>query len=165
MVIDKPTLQYEDRRHSSPGISQFKLWSERRPDASNGQFALGGWSRFDSAHDPERDPDRRREPHRSNCWLTYLGDVRVGKIARAVGNPGAAELWTWHCGFYPGSEPGEQRNGTASSFEEARAQFERAWMVFSANRTEADYQEWREQRDWMARKYAAIDRGEKVPIR
>jgi hypothetical protein len=38
---------------------------------------------------------RRRDPHRSDSWLIYLGDVHVGQIARAVGNPGAAERWTW----------------------------------------------------------------------
>lgn len=69
------------------------------------------------------------------------------------------------CGFYPGSRPGEYRSGSAPTFEEARAQFERAWMVFAANRTEADYQEWRDQRDWTAFKNALTDRGEKVPAR
>jgi hypothetical protein len=103
---------------------------------------------------PSQTLTRRCDPHRKDCWLIYFGDVRVGKIARAVGNPGAAELWTWHCGFYPGSDPGEQRNGTAPSFGEARAQFERAWLVFSANRTEADYQEWREQK-WFHRRVTA----------
>ena len=38
---------------------------------------------------------------------------------------------------------GECRGGSAPTFEEARAQFERAWMAFSANRTEAHYEEWR----------------------
>ena len=71
----------------------------------------------------------------------------------------------WHVGFYPGSNPGEQTHGTAATFDHARADFERAWMVFSANRTEADYEEWREQRDWTARKYALRDRGEPVPLR
>jgi hypothetical protein len=54
-------------------------------------------------------------------------------------------------GFYPGSKPGEQTHGTAASFDQARADFERAWMMFSARRTKADYEEWREQRDWTAR--------------
>ena len=104
---------------------------------------------------------RRRDPHRSDCWLIYFGDVHVGSVGRAVGTPGAAERWVWFCGFYPGSNPGEQANGTAANLDQARA--ERAWMVFSARRTEADYQAWREQRDWTARKYAAWDRGERVP--
>ena len=50
-------------------------------------------------------------------------------------------------GFYPGSKPGEQTHGTAASFDQARADFERAWMMFSARRTKADYEEWREQRE------------------
>ena len=38
-----------------------------------------------------------------------------------------------------------------------------AWRKFSAKRTEADYQAWRDQRDWTARKYAMWDRGELMP--
>jgi hypothetical protein len=114
---------------------------------------------------PKQTLIRRRDPHRSDSWLIYLGDIHVGTIARAVGTPNATTQWKWHVGFYPGSKPGEQCWGTAATFEEARAQFERAWMVFSSNRTEADYQAWREQRDWTARKYAAMDRGETVGLR
>jgi hypothetical protein len=109
--------------------------------------------------------NRRRDPHRSDCWLIFLGDVHVGTIARAVGAPGAAERGVWFCGFYPGSNPGEQTHGTAATFDQARAHFERAWAVFSARRTEADFEEWRQQRDWTAREYALMDRGEKVPVR
>ena len=43
-------------------------------------------------------------------------------------------------GFYPGSEPGEQQNGTAATFDEARADFECAWQTFLSKRTEADFQ-------------------------
>ncbi len=42
-------------------------------------------------------------------------------------------------------------SGTAASFEEARAEFEAAWRMFLSNRTEADFQEWRDQRDWTDR--------------
>jgi hypothetical protein len=55
-----------------------------------------------------RDPDRQDE-----CWLIFADDVHAGTIARAIGNPGALERWQWHCGFYPGSKPGDQSNGTA----------------------------------------------------
>src|SRR3954468_19573058 len=102
---------------------------------------------------------RRRDPHREHCWLIYCADIHVGTIARAVGMPNALNLWTWRAGFYPGSRPGEIKGGTADTFEEARAAFEKAWPVFAAKRTEADYQEWREQRDWTARKYALRDQG------
>jgi len=87
---------------------------------------------------------RRRDPYRSDCWLIYFGDVHFGSVGRAVGNPGAAERGTWHCGFYPGSEPGEQTHGTADTFDQARADFEKAWHVFTSKRTEADYEAWRD---------------------
>jgi hypothetical protein len=35
--------------------------------------------------------------------------------------------------------------------------------VFLANRTAADFQEWRDQRDWTARKYAMWEAGEQLP--
>ena len=38
------------QRMQSPGTPSqlaFVLWSGRRPDASNGRFAPGGWTRFD----------------------------------------------------------------------------------------------------------------------
>jgi hypothetical protein len=38
-----------------------------------------------------------------------------------------------------------------------------ALSAFSARRTEADYQAWRDERDWTARKYAMRDRGAQVP--
>ena len=111
-----------------------------RPDASNGRFAPGGWTRFDPAHDPERDPyTAAASPTARDFWLIYFGDVHVGSVGRAVGTPGAAERWVWFCGFYPGSNPGEQTNGTAATFDAARAAFEKAWLMFSARRTEADY--------------------------
>ena len=47
-------------------------------------------------------------------------------------------------GFYPGAHPGEQITGTGATFDEAREGFEEAWRLFSAKRTEADYQAWRD---------------------
>jgi hypothetical protein len=35
--------------------------------------------------------------------------------------------------------------------------------VFLSNRTEADFQAWRDERDWTARKYAMWKAGEKLP--
>jgi hypothetical protein len=34
--------------------------------------------------------------------------------------------------------------------------------VFLSNRTEADFQAWRDQRDWTARKYALWDAGKRL---
>jgi hypothetical protein len=90
---------------------------------------------------------RRRYPERADCWHVYYGDgaldaVHVGTVARRTGNPNDTDPWEWACGFYPGSHPGEHRHGTAATFDQARADFEEAWQVFLANRTEADFQEW-----------------------
>ena len=107
---------------------------------------------------------RRRCPDaREEFWHIYYGDIHAGTIAIRTGNPHDEDPWEWHCGFYPGSEPGEQQNGTAATFDEARVDFERAWRVFLSKRTEADFQAWRDQRDWTARKYALWDAGERLP--
>jgi hypothetical protein len=44
-----------------------------------------------------------------------------------------------------GCHPGEPRSGISPTFEEARADFERAWAVFLSKRTQADFQPWRDQ--------------------
>ncbi len=106
---------------------------------------------------------RRRYPERLDCWHIYFGDVHVGTIARCVGQPHEQDPWQWLCGLYPDSNPGEQTGGTALTFDQARADFEVAWRSFSAKRTEADYQAWRDQRDWTARKCAMWERGERFP--
>ena len=84
--------------------------------------------------------------------------MHAGAIAIRAGIPHDEDPWGWSCGFYPGSEPGEYLYGTAIDFDQARRDFEAAWRVFSAKRTEADFQEWRDQSDWTARKVVDIDK-------
>jgi hypothetical protein len=93
---------------------------------------------------------RRSKDASEECWHVYYGDVRVGTIAIRSGNPFATDPWQWRCGFYPGSLPGDCTSGTAASFGEARDAFELAWRVFLANRTEADFVEYRKHRAWTA---------------
>lgn len=107
---------------------------------------------------------RRRDLEaREECWHIYYGDVCAGTIAKRIGIPVDEDPWGWFCGFYPGCHPREQTAGTAATFEQARADFEEAWAVFLSNRTEADFQEWRHQRDWTQRKYAMWEAREKLP--
>jgi hypothetical protein len=87
----------------------------------------------------------------------------VGTIAKRVGIPRDQHLWGWSCGFYPGSHPGECIQGAAATLDQARADFEKAWAVFLSKRTEADFQEWRDNRDWTEQKYAMWKRGERMP--
>lgn len=81
----------------------------------------------------------------------------------AVGNPGAVPQWTWQCGFYPAAGPATARAARAPTFEEARANFERAWAIFLSKRTEADFQAWRDQQAWSEEKHRRFDRGERMP--
>jgi hypothetical protein len=108
------------------------------------------------------DLTRRADPHRTDCWLVYFDtDVHVGTITRVLGNLGAEPQWKWWCGFYPG--PGDQREGTATTFEAARAEFEAAWQDYLSRCTPADFQAWRDQQAWTKEKYRRFDRGEPMP--
>jgi hypothetical protein len=99
-------------------------------------------------------------------WLTALHAGRAAIPPGAhgcVGNPNAVERWQWRCGFYPGSNPGDDSSGTAPTFEAAREAFEAAWRDYLPKRSEADFQAWRDQRDCTAEKYRRFDRGERMP--
>ena len=107
---------------------------------------------------------RRRYPEApEECWHIYYGDIHAGTIAIRTGNPHDEDPWEWHCGFYPGSNPGEQQNGTAATFNEARADLECALRVFLSNRTAADFQAWRNHQASTAEKCRRFDRGERMP--
>jgi hypothetical protein len=57
----------------------------------------------------------------------------------------------------------QSRRGIAADFDGARAEFEAAWRQILPTLTEANFQEWRDQRDWTASKYAMWERGERMP--
>jgi hypothetical protein len=96
-------------------------------------------------------------------WHVYYGDVRVGSVGERPGVPVDVDQWQWSCGFYPGLHPGQHRNGTAPSFEEARIGFEADWKAILAEIPEGAFDEWRHQRDFTKQKYASWDRGERMP--
>jgi len=107
---------------------------------------------------------RRRDRQASQeTWLIYFGDIHAGTIALRSGNPTTTDTWSWYCGIYPGSRPGDGSSGTAATFWEACKAFEAAWQVFLAKRTEADFQAWRDDRDRTAEKYALWDSGQRLP--
>jgi hypothetical protein len=58
------------------------------------------------------------------------------------------------------SHPGEH---STSTFDQARADFEEAWKVFLSNRTEADFQKWREAQAFTSSKYRMLDTGHRLP--
>jgi hypothetical protein len=106
---------------------------------------------------------RRNRECQHECWHVYYGDVRVGTIGIRPGVPIDVDQWGWNCGFYPGVEPREHRDGTAPTFEEARADFEVACRSFLAVRTDADFEEYRRHRAYTAWKYAMWDAGCRLP--
>lgn len=77
---------------------------------------------------------------------------------RAIHGNGAAASIRGHA-------QGECISGTTETFESARTAFLVAWAAFVSKRTEDDFDAWRQERDWTARKYAAWERGEKVMAR
>lgn len=106
---------------------------------------------------------RRRYPERPDCWHVYYGDVRVGVIAVRPGVPVDVDQWGWDCGFYPPSHRGLSFDGTAASFDIARAEFEQAWRYYMPKCTEADFDENRRERSWTAWKYKMQEGGHRLP--
>jgi hypothetical protein len=106
---------------------------------------------------------RRSTDAPEECWHVFYGDVHVGTIAIRTGVPVDVDQWEWRCGFCLGMEPGQHQGGTAETFDHARADFEAAWRTLLPTLTEADFDRWRETRDWAKRKYAMWERGEKLP--
>jgi hypothetical protein len=100
---------------------------------------------------------RKRVNDRPETWHVHYAGVRVGVISERSGAPSSSDQWQWFCGFYPGSNPGDDRHGTAASFEAARAAFEVAWREYLSKRSEADFEEWRQDAAWHAAKYARWD--------
>lgn len=99
------------------------------------------------------DPPLTRRPHddpHQQGWDVYYGDIRIGHIGTRAGVPKDVDQWGWSLGFYPGTDVGAGGSGIGVSFEECREAFERAWLKLKATLAEADYDRWRDQRDWTA---------------
>jgi hypothetical protein len=120
-----------------------------------GRFAYRRARRFDGAMPTL---SRKRVNDRPETWHVLYAGVRVGVIVERSGAPPSSDQWQWVCGFYPGSNPGDDRRGTSATFEAARAAFEAAWRDYLPKRTEADFEEWRQDAAWHAAKYARWDR-------
>jgi hypothetical protein len=97
------------------------------------------------------------QPQRGLIW--YDG-VNVGQIRERHRAPPGSDAGQLLCGFYPGSNPGEQRMGTASTYEAAREAFAHAWAHYLPRRTAADFYTWRHHSAWTGAECAARDRGE-----
>src|ERR1019366_5428134 len=87
---------------------------------------------------------RKRVNDRPETWHVHYAGVRVGVIVERSGAPPSADPWQWCCGFYPGSNPGDDQHGTAANFEAARLAFEAAWREYLPKRSDVDFEEWRQ---------------------
>jgi hypothetical protein len=105
----------------------------------------------------------RRSGKSRQGWFVYFGDVGVGHMGVRAGVPVDEHQWGWHCGFYPGCDPGQSTDGTGAMFEEAKAEFEEAWNRLRPTRTEAHFELCRQQRDFTAWKYRMRDASLKLP--
>ena len=65
----------------------------------------------------------------------------------------------WSCGFSPVIERGLRAQGTAATFEKARADFETAWLTFLPLCIDADFEAYRRQQAWTRWKYSMYDAG------
>jgi hypothetical protein len=106
---------------------------------------------------------RRRYPERPDCWHVYYGDVQIGTIAIRPGVPVDVDQWGWQRGFFPPSHNGQHVEGTAETFEQARADFGAAWEEYLPKCTEVDFLGYRRQRAWTAWKYAMQESGCRMP--
>jgi hypothetical protein len=97
------------------------------------------------------------------AWLIHSGDIRVGTLSKRAGVPGNVDQWGWACGFYPASHRGVRADGTAKSFDEARADFAAAWQRLLPKVTEADFDEHRRYLAFDAWKRTMWDAGCKLP--
>src|SRR5690349_12552541 len=89
------------------------------------------WAAVSRFNNPMPQLTRRRDPEaRHECWQVYYGDVQVGTISERAGVPTDADRWGWTCGFFPLSHQGRRAEGTALTFDQARAAFEAAWREY-----------------------------------
>jgi hypothetical protein len=86
---------------------------------------------------------RRSKDTPEESWRIFYGDVPVGWIGIRAGVPADADLWGWRGGFHPGMEPRSQRDGSAATYEQARAAFQFAWRHVLPSLTEANFEDWR----------------------
>jgi hypothetical protein len=90
--------------------------------------------------------------------VTSVKSLWVETVVLADSLPAMAKLLA--LAKEPGNHPRECTSGTAASYGRRARPFLAAWRVFLSNRTEVDFQEWR---DGTAEKYRRFDRGELMP--
>ena len=105
---------------------------------------------------------RKRVNDRPVTWHVHFDGVRVGVIVERSGVARAAEIrGSGIAASIRAAIRATIATARRPSFEAARAAFEAAWRDYLPRRSEADFQEWRDQDAWTAEKYRRFDRGER----
>lgn len=91
-------------------------------------------------------------------WGVFHAGVRVGTITRRQLATSKTD-WLWSIGFYPPLHTSRWIQGTAATFDDARAAFAEAWPGFRATITEDELQAWRDEEAWTEEKYRRFDAG------
>ncbi|WP_334406062.1 hypothetical protein [Bradyrhizobium sp. AZCC 2289] len=134
-----------------------------KPVGTRYDRAIGAWlaeSKLDGITNQER--------YRALLCLENLGTVEAWRAdlndaQRRQPNHPNAVWFAWRRSMKAREPKPAREPAKVQGSNQARADFEQAWQVFLANRTETDFQAWRDQRDWTARKYAMWKAGEKLP--
>ena len=97
---------------------------------------------------------RRDDTEDLEQWSIWDGDVRVGVMRHVNATEGSM---TWQGGCWG------RETGNADTFDEARAEFQKAWDRVAPTITEADRDAFRFQEAHTAWKYAMWDAGCRMP--
>ena len=106
---------------------------------------------------------RRSNDSPQESWRIFYGDVPVGWIGIRSGVPSNANQWGWKCGFYPGMEPGQDRDGSTPTFEQARRRFLSAWRQTLPTLDGVAFEAYRRSRAFHKWKYRMWKEGVKLP--
>ena len=106
---------------------------------------------------------RRSNDIPQDSWRIFYGDVPVGWIGIRSGVPVNVAQWGWRCGFYPGMEPGQHRDGSANTFRSARAAFLFAWRQVLPSLGEANFEAYRREHAFHRWRRRMWDEGLKMP--
>jgi hypothetical protein len=107
---------------------------------------------------------RRRIPNdHSEVWRIFYGDIPVGTIGIRSGVPVNVDQWGWSCGFSPGLNPGQHQDGSAASFDLARAAFEETWNALLPQILESAFDEYRRHRAFQSWKRRMWAEGKPLP--
>lgn len=99
---------------------------------------------------------RSLNTERFESWGIYRGDLQVGTISSGVGTHGDA-IWRWSCGFYPGCAPGMLSEGNQPTYDQAKAEFQKAWERLEPQISPAMADAWFKSVAMTAWKYAMRD--------